>query len=426
MQSYNSVDEHNGTRLSAPAPSGFCDDTTDSELGCTETGTISQSLTEVDPGSVSQPLKTYLGNIAKFASPPPPTPENPTVMKFYLQSLARELLPRERVGQCLRKVVPGCEHVEIVIDQDAEAAHYRNLITCGRLWFCPVCASRITEHRAEELTRATARWHHNGGFVALLTFTLRHNHYTPLHDTLAWLRDAHRRFKSGAPFQRIASKYGWEGSVTALEVTHGEESGWHPHLHELVFFTPMSLGAWGDFILAAKKRWKAQLAALGVDVTWANGLDIRDGDEDIQNYVAKYGKLPERDTWTIEREITKAPSKRSRVDGRTPFALLIDYGDGDDLAGQLFQAYATCFKGRKQLVWSRGMRAKLELGEEIADEDVAQVDSEWEVLATLPTEVWRRLMAHPRDLRAELLTVASKGDKSVVMAFLSHFGLIPY
>jgi len=175
-----------------------------------------------------------LDSIAKIASTLKNDPIDELYTRFYLQTLARELLPKERVAQCLRMIVPGINQVDVMLHPTKQKATYRNLITCARLWFCPVCASRITEERAKELTLATARWHDSGGFVAMLTLTLRHNSYQPLGEVLKTLREAHRRFKSGRTFKTMQADYGWSGSVTTLEVTHGG-SGWHPHLHELVF-----------------------------------------------------------------------------------------------------------------------------------------------------------------------------------------------
>lgn len=379
------------------------------------------NIAPTDAIGAQRPLVT----IAKIASPPPFSPQDALIHRFYLQSLARELLPTERVSQCLRAIVPGQRTVDVMVDRKTSTAHYKNLITCGRVWQCPVCASKITEKRADELLAAVTKWQAQGGFVALLTFTLRHNKYDRLVDLLKALRKAHSRFKSGAPFQRLRERYNWVGSVSALEVTYGE-NGWHPHLHELVFFEPLASSTWHEFTPAAKARWLTVLAAEGATATYEHGLDVRDADTDVYDYVAKFGKLPSGTTWTVERELAKAPVKRAHQNGMTPFQMLEAYGDGDQDAGRLFQEYAAVFKGRNQLVWSRGLRALLEMDEEAADEELAELlPDEVELLASLSRDQWRSILRMHRDIRAELLLIAGHGRLDDLEAFLQFYQILP-
>lgn len=373
--------------------------------------------------STSQSDGAHLGSIASIASPPPIQVQDAIIQRFYLQSLARELLPSERVAQCLRSIAPNASTVEIVHHPEKHFASYRNLLVCARLWHCPVCATRITELRAAELLKAVTNWTEQGGFVALLTFTVQHNLWHKLSETLPALRDSHRRFKSGAPFQRLSERANWHGSVSALEVTH-TENGWHPHIHELVFFETLAAHAWTKFIPDAKARWLTVLAAEGRTATMENGLDIRDAETRIYDYVAKFGRLPADTKWTVERELAKSPVKKAREGGRSPFQLLIDFGNGDMAAGALFQEYARVFKGRNQLNWSRGLRSELGLGKEAADADLMlEAADEYVLLATLDRLQWRAVLALESDVRGELLAVAGSGDKQAVVTFLAGYGV---
>ena len=371
-----------------------------------------------------QSLYKTLGTIAKIASPPHPSAQQEEVLqRFYAQSLSRELLPDERVALCLRALRPGHRTVEIVHDAACQRAHYKNLVTCGRLWFCPVCASRITEKRAQELFTAVNNWQQDSGFVALITFTLRHHQDDPLETLVDALRDAYRRFKAGAPWQRIQERYGWHGSVTALEVTFGE-NGWHPHLHVLGFFQPLASSAWASFPDVVKQRWINVLAAAGRDATWEHGVDVRDAQSDVYDYVAKYGRMPKGSRWTLDREVAKSPTKKAGKDGFTPWELLIRYGEGNQAAGKLFQEYARVFKGRNQLTWSSGLRAELLIGEEQSDEDIAaELPDDLALLASLTKEQWRTILRLKRDVRGELLHVAGSGDRDVLIAFLALHGV---
>ena len=66
--------------------------------------------------------------------------------KWTRQSVAQELLPHERVAQCMRHIKGG-SGVDIVYNMTFQSAHYENLLTCGSVWHCPVCAARIAEKR---------------------------------------------------------------------------------------------------------------------------------------------------------------------------------------------------------------------------------------------------------------------------------------
>lgn len=259
----------------------------------------------------------------------------------------------------------------------------------------------------------------------MLTFTLSHRQRQPLKAILNTLREAHRRFKSGRAFQTMQQDYTWSGSITALEVTHGD-NGFHPHLHELVFFLPMSSDKFKEFEQAAKKRWIESLAAFSWSANYEYALDVREGDDTVTRYVAKYGKMPEMPSWSIEREIAKAPTKRAIEGGRTPFQLLLDYGEGDKAAGLLFVEYAREFKGRRQLVWSRGLRSMLQLPDEIADAEIAEtLPKELEILASISKDAWKWLMRQPRDVRGDILAIAGTGDKARLFAYLESLGLMP-
>ena len=333
-------------------------------------------------------------------------------------------MPGERIFSCMRKIVPGKQTVDLIYDPSRQAAHLKNLMTCGSVWMCPVCAARITEQRAEELRRAVLKWREGDGFMAMITFTLRHNKGDRLETVLEALREAHRRFKSGTPFQSIKQQFNWHGSVTALEDTHGQ-NGWHPHLHELVFFDALSRDTWSQFAGAVKSRWISSLAAEGRDATWKHGVDIRDTDEQIYDYIAKYGHEPLDTSWTIEREIAKSPVKKARtVEGRTAFQMLADVAVGDHSGAPLFQEHCRVMKGRKQLVWSKGLREELGLNDEQTDEALAAaLPDEYITLASITAAQWRVIKAADWSIQARLLDIGQTGDKSAVVAFLRDLGI---
>jgi hypothetical protein len=354
--------------------------------------------------TTSQTPLSALESIAKIASPN--FRSSRMVYGFWLQSLARELLPKERVAKCLRAIIPTASTVDVCRQAAAARAYYRNLMTCGRIWHCPVCASRITEERRRELTEALEA---SNLTPVLVTYTLRHSVAMKLPDVLAGLLAAFRALKSGKGWKLLTEDYSWVGSVRALEVTYGV-NGWHPHIHELVLLQqPLSAAQQRGLETALKMRWERVLQRQGYSASYEHGVDVESRDSNIREYVAKFGHEPENPRWTLEHELTKAPVKKGRSAGRTPTQLLADYGEGDIAAGRLWREYALTFKGRNQLVWSRGLRDLLDMSGEVSDELLAaDVPPEAVLLARLTPDQWRAVLR--ADMRGELLDQAAVGS----------------
>lgn len=358
-----------------------------------------------------------LGIYARFAS------TSPDILRFALQNQAARLLPGERVADCKRSHIPGLKSVTVLHSPHVKSAHYKNLMVCGSVWLCPVCASKITERRREELTAALAATDY---FLVLVTFTLKHQIDDQLADLLKALMAAFRDFKSGNSWQLAAERYGWVGSIRALETTHGA-NGWHPHLHDLVLLeSPLTAEEIDQMTTWFRERWLMVLQRHGRDASWYPSVDIRPGRADVGEYIAKFGRLPTVKGWTIEHEVTKAPVKRGRPDRRTPLQLLADSMAGDKRASALYVEYAKNFKGKKQLVWSKGLRALLGLiDQELTDEQLAQEEREpASVLLFLTIEQWKVIVGN--DIRAELLEEAARGDREHVVMWLAEIGIYVY
>jgi hypothetical protein len=350
-----------------------------------------------------------LGKTTEFASPLDGSdtgkkPMSKTVQRYYLQSLARELLARDhRIHVCMHCLSPVASAVDIMKVSESNRAYFSGLMVCGLVWICPVCAARITEERRQELTSALS----NGKFSPMLaTYTLRHKMNDPLSSMLNRMLEAYRKMKSGKAWQWLKEEYGWKGSIKSLEVTHGN-NGWHPHQHELILLDQsLSKSARNGLKIDLKAKWGASLARCGLDASWEHGVDLRTASSDIEEYVAKFGYEPIVTGWTIEHELTKQPSKKSKKDGKTPLQLLSDYGEADLRAGRLWKEYAKAFHGKKQLVWSKGLRDELGMGDELDDKAIAEsVPSEAFVLARLTPVEWKAI--RKADLRGELLDAAS-------------------
>lgn len=363
-------------------------------------------------------MSDSLGILTNIVTPPDDLPVQ--TLRFIWQSAARQLLPNERVAQCLRVMVPGRNQVDILHSQKMRRASYGNLWTCARLWQCPVCAARISEHRRKTLSSQLARLPY---MPIMVTYTVRHNKRQELPELIKLVCDAKQKFRAGEPWKRIEDRYGLVGAVRSLEDTYGD-NGWHVHMHELVLLQGNLGKQLIDLTHKLKERWISIVQRLGGDADYDHGLAVTADAKDIGEYVAKIGKddFLTSSTWRIEHEVTKSVVKLGNKNGRTPNQLLHDFRFSSDLrAGMIWKEHAQAFKGRKQLV--PASFAAL-LGEDEDEDDGVlsdRQDDDAVLLAFLDWHQWQLVLMH--EYRGQLLDVARAGDFDQLADFLRPIGI---
>lgn len=372
-------------------------------------------------------LNEPLGSITSIASNLPlenSDVREGIVLRFWLKEVASWAVPEERVNDCLKHIIPTKNEVEIHRVAGGKRAIYKNLGVCGSVWMCPICSSRITEHRRKELNLAISRW---DGSMLMITYTLSHSREMLLTDVLNSLKEAYRGLKSGAFFKAIKRDYYWFGSVRALEVTYGK-NGWHTHIHELVFVekhgrTPEENCLTDVQIEGLKhrmfKQWRVTLKRENKTADFEHGLDIRTGKSYVADYVAKWGREPITDRWDVAHEITKQPQKKTSFEGnRTPLQILFDFGEGDKKSGKIWREYALGFKGSHQLQWSRDLREVCKLAVEQSDLEIAsEIPPEFSLFATLTADEWKQVRNSHNEGR--LLKAAAELDADGFRQFLN-------
>lgn len=355
----------------------------------------------LESGVLPEAAEGSLGTLAKLGHPPP----NETRIiarfeRFQLQSIVRTWMPGERIGNCLRARQALVSTVKVM--KGNESCFYGGLQTCGSIYHCPVCASKIAEHRRGEVARAIAAWEEMGGQVLLVTYTVSHWRHERLKTILTGMKQARRLHRHRKPYKGLMKRIGLVGIITAFEVTYGE-NGFHPHPHELLFIAP---GNEIDLL-----RIKAELLAQWQDACEASGLrrpnlhgvTVQDGSE-ASKYVTK---------WGLDCELTKGHIKKGR-EGSLSMWDLIRLGKSE-----LFLEYAKAFKGKKQLVWSKGLRALLGLRPSETDEAIAaQVEEDAELLGLLAPYDWKLVLQ--ADRRAQLLQAAETGGWPAVKRFITE------
>jgi hypothetical protein len=335
------------------------------------------------------------------------------VERFALQSVARDILPKSRTAFCLRSRIKGGEGVGVWRSTQHQTAHYSGLIVCGSVWTCPVCAAKISERRRLELQAAIAQHRESGGDAYLLTLTTPHGRRDDLAQLLAMQAKALASFTAQRAVKAVFAEMGEIGRVRAFEVTHGRKgtnNGWHPHYHFLQF-------AKGGADAAQLMDWRTRLylewakccerAGLGTP-SFQHGLDLQDGSK-ADKYLSK---------WGLECEMTKGHIKQAKAGGETPFDLLraVLADKSDRQAAALFSEFGRVFKGKRQLSWSRGLRARFDLVEK-TDEEIAQEHTEGaELLGLISVDEWRDVLRV--QARGVVLELAAAGGWSAVARFL--------
>ncbi len=327
--------------------------------------------------------------------------------KIILQEIARKILKQmqirttknhpegyktfvHRVNYCLCRRIDKNKGVGVRMNEERGTAYFDNLQRCGSVWNCPVCSGEITEVRKLELKQGIDNWRSKGGAVYLVTLTNRHH----VGDVLCGLLDGQRKALVKLWGQRAVKEMlkalGCVGRITATEVTWNWDNGWHPHFHLLIFFDHQINAQGLQTFLSAE--WINACRKAGLKLPSIEyGVDVRDGSY-ADKYVAK---------WGLEHELTKGHVKKGRGDSLTPFDLLRQYPENQQLFGNLFRQFADAFKGKRQLVWTDGLKKLLEVDEKTDEDIIFDTEKESILIHELAIEVWDLIVKYSQ--RAEYL-----------------------
>ena len=372
-------------------------------VGFLGTNAKSKNKTRIDPET---------GEILGFVDP-----MESRVKRFILQSVARKFLPKSRTDKCLRLRQKGKE-VEVWKSHEFKTASFAGLQTCGSVWACPVCSAKIAERRRVEIIAAMTAHKAAGGCVNLLTLTAPHQRTDNLADLLKKQAKALQGFWNDRTVKAISKAMGMVGQIRALEVTHGRLSpsnnGWHPHYHVLQFggigadLVPFDVPQRLEWEGTLYLRWAAACVRAGLgEPSRAHGLKLDDGSK-AAKYVSK---------WGLEDEMTKGHTKKA-MHGETPFDFLRSYlaDRTDKQAGALFREFAETFKGKRQLYWSPGLKARYAIGELSDEELAAKTDDEARMLGQIRLDQWCDVLAV--EGRGVVLQLAASGGWDAVTVYL--------
>ena len=339
-------------------------------------------------------------------------------LKWQLQAAARlalgvfdpnvEYEQGHRLRVCCRHVRYDTEtrksdQVRVMESAKSGGVYFAGVMACGSVWVCPICAPKIQAVRALEVRQAIDQWTAQGGSVVLLTQTVPHSRQDVLEVLLERFTKALEKFKGQRGYERARKCFGIEGSIKALEVTHGA-NGWHPHAHTILFLQDAPPISHVRLLLFPLWESAARRAGFEKELSPA-AFDVQDASE-VKKYLTKMGTEYQ---WNAEHELVKAHSKRGSSQSMTPFDMLRRYVESPD-SGRLlalFGEYSACFEGKRQLVWSNGLKKRLLGTDGLSDEQIAESIGEADVvLAHIPLDEWGLIRRH--NLQGEVFRVVQE------------------
>ena len=267
-------------------------------------------------------------------------------------------------------------------------ATYQGLATCGSVWACPVCNSKIMTSRSADVKKAIDVWSGAGKTFAFQTLTMRHHKGQSLDELWKGLSFAWQRLNSGATAKQEVAKYGQAGFIRVVEITYGS-NGWHIHIHILRFLeralTDYERGNWAE---AQFQRWSKALTSKGFaePLRAAQDFKLTNNADDLAKYMTKQGNFGGK----LSMEITSQATKKAKLGGRKPFDILEDYiADPTGKDKDLWNEYEQASNGKKQTHWSNGLRDLLGIDYKVPVDEVEVDEYEFydEGLARLPDVV---------------------------------------
>lgn len=351
------------------------------------------------------------------------TPDQTRATRWALKSVSNKLLPQSRTAKCMRFLAPvtgkllikGNDHIQIHKSVEHNKAFYTGLMTCGSIWNCPICASKVSERRRQELRTAIESAKLLGWGIHFVTLTVPHG----IGDDLAVIKKLQQKAltklssgRGSIKNQLQANGIEQHGYIRAYEVTHGK-NGFHPHFHIILFTSPNVTHKTIEKYYS--QAWQKACVSVGLPKpSDKHGCTVQDGSK-AADYASK---------WGIEDEMTKANTKVTKRSGKTPFGLLKAILDDDDpeyspeYASKLFRVYSKCMSGARQLYWSNGLRSKLALANEETDQQLAEniSDDNSVYLASISFQQWKAVRKAKAE--AHLLTAAESIPEGLVHKIL--------
>lgn len=255
-----------------------------------------------------------------------------------------------------------------------------NVQTCGSVWSCPVCASRIALQKGKLVQKALQYAEEKKQVALMVALTASHNLHTPLKEFKKKFKSAWEMFSSHRQWRSFKSIYGLKHWIANREITYGR-NGWHYHMHLLLFMDPVELKYAEESIAVEamlRELWLHCLSHNGLSGLDEYALKVTAGASVGAEYLTKIGLTEDAKTGDLQYEMTASSETKS---GYTIWDILRHASYGDRLSVLLYIEFVGAMFGDSFLSFSKGF---LPLLEEIAlpvDDENSDKKKEWIIIA---------------------------------------------
>jgi hypothetical protein len=295
-------------------------------------------------------------------------------------------------------------------------------------------------HRALDIGAVLGQAVNEGHGLGFGSFTMRHHRSQALRGLWTAASKAWGRATSGGAWVTIQDAHGVIGWVRVWEVTDGR-NGWHVHVHFVVVLAP---GTTADDLDAVGEsmfdRWSKGLVAAGLEAPRLVGQDwhLVTGDQAAGQLAEYLFKLVDQAdvrraseaaaARSLGMELAHTSSGRARADLATkPVWHLVESvaTTGDLSTVPRWHEWEQGSKGRRQVGWSKGLRARFRPAVDEAS-DEAIVDQELgtaaDDVAVIDRDGWSQLV-RIRNGCTDVLDALERGGVEAMRAVLDGFGI---
>lgn len=281
----------------------------------------------------------------------------------------------------------GEDFVTIDINQDESKSEARisSVQTCGCVWTCPVCVSRVMVEKGEMVRKALA-WADASNLVpVMVTLTASHNRGTLLREFRDNFKSAYQLFTNRRKWRIFKKLMGVLHHISNVEVTHGIH-GWHYHKHMLLFLDKTVLSQAnpydkiqtllsGDWLECLEKKGLTGLDGIALKVSTHANIG--------EHYLSKLGLE------TVDGDLAYEITGQGNKESRTVFDLLRHSYYGDIEATALYLEFAREMTGENFITCSHGLRDLLDKFEEPDQEqNEPKAQDTFEEFMVIPSRYW--------------------------------------
>ena len=347
------------------------------------------------------------------------------LMEYIKEVLRPYLQKNSSILKCYR--VPCSDAVKFsqgVGDDGKECAKVEGVSHDHNVHVCPSCALKISMGRAIEIDDIIRKARSEGFECYFLTITMEHHRWDDLRVLLKDMQKASEKFWRNGTIRRIW-KENFNYRITALEIMFGFEdiegnggNGAHPHKHILI------IGKKGVDIAYVQEQFeKAWLKALGGKGKEGVALKLELCEEGKD--VAEFGK----------RYLTKeaceislgSVRKKGHGESFTFFQLArlsMTFPYLRQWLEPMMVAYYQATKGKRQLVFSDGLKKRFGVQDKTDDELAEESGEKIKKLAVVSNkDYWAKLLHS--DI-AETRILCRDGDREGLRLYLRSKGILPF